>query len=146
MFETPFKLAWTGALLVGVPVYTATKIDPSQTLNAILYGSVAWGGLNLLSYIKTIANEPLVESFDEDDLSEAFTDGYLSARESVGMLSRQREKVIRDYYEDKLSSVGDKTKQVINNITNNDYSTINNINAVPQIEDNNVIDTKLIGA
>lgn len=146
MIKTPIRLAWTGALLVGVPVYTATKVDPSQTMNALMMGGVAWAGLNMVMYIKDVLDTPLVEAYDEDDLSSAYTDGYLNSREDVGALARQREATIRKYYEDKLSSVGNETKQVINNITNNDYSTTNNINAVPQIEDNNIIDTKLIGA
>ena len=146
MFKTPFRLVGTGALLLGVPVWTATKIDPSQTMNALMFGGIAWTGLNMVMYIRDVLNEPLVEAYDEDDLSNAYTDGYLNAREDVGALARHRERVIRDYYEDKLSSVGNETKQVINNITNNDYSTTNNIKAVPHVEDNNIIDTKLIGA
>ena len=143
MFKTPFRVAWSGALLVGVPVWTATKVDPSQTMTAIMYGGVAWLGLNMVMYIREVLDTPVVSAYDEDDLANAFTDGYLNAREDVGLLARHREEVIRKYYEDKLSSVGNETKKIVN-ITNNDYSTTNNIKAVPQIEDN-IVDTKLIG-
>ena len=145
MFKTPIRLVATGALLVGVPVWTATKIDPSQIMNALMFGGVAWAGLNMVMYIRDIANTPTIEAYDDEDLGEAYTTGYLNARDEVGSLARQREATIRKYYEDKLlSSVGDETKKIVN-ITNNDYSTVNNVNAVPQLgEDNNVIDTKLI--
>ena len=146
MFKAPLRVASTGALLVGVPVWTATKIDPSQAMNALLYGGVAWMGLNMVMYIKDVLNTPTVNAYDDEDLGEAYTTGYLNARNDVGALAIQREATIRKYYEDKLASVGDETKQVINNITNNDYSTTTNVNAVPQLEDNNIIDTKLIGA
>jgi len=143
MIKTPIRLAWTGALLVGVPVYTATKVDPSQTMNSLMLGGVAWLGLNMVAYIKDVLDTPLVEAYDEDDLSNAYTDGYLNAREDVGALARHRERVIRDYYEEKLSSVGDSIKSVTVNNTHNNYSTTTNVNAVPQVEDN-IIDTKLI--
>ncbi len=146
MLKAPLRVLSTGALLVGVPVWIATEVDPNQITNALLYGGSAWAVLNLVAHIKDVLNTPLVSTYDEDDISDAQRDGYLRGREDVGVLARQREEVIRRYYEDKLSSVGDNTKQVINNITNNDYSTTNNITAVPKLEDNNVIDTKLIGA
>ena len=144
MFKAPLRVASTGALLVGVPVYTATKFDPSQAMNALMLGSVAWMGLNMVTYIKDMINTPTVDAYEDSDLGEAYMDGYLNARGDVGALAREREATIRKYYEDKLSSIGNETKKIVNNITNNDYSTTNNLTAVPQFEDNNIIDTKLI--
>jgi len=143
MFKTPIRLVTTGALLVGVPVWTATKIDPSQVLNALLYGGVAWMGLNMVMHIRDIANTPTANAYDDEDLGKAYATGYINARSDVGLLAKQREATIRKYYEDKLSSVGDETKKIVN-VTNNDYSTTNNINAVPQLSEDNIIDTKLI--
>lgn len=146
MFKAPLRVLYTGALLVGVPVWIATEVDPSQTTNALLYGGSAWAVMNLVAHIKDVLSEPLVEAYDEDDLSNAFTNGYIRGRDDVGDLARKREATIRRYYEDKLSSVGDSVKSVTINNTHNDYSTTTNVKAVPQIEDNNIIDTKLIGA
>ena len=146
MFKTPFRVAWSGALLVGVPVWIATEVAPSQVTNALLYGGSAWAVMNLVAHIKDVLSEPLVEAYDENDVSEAFVDGYIRGRDDTGDLARKREATIRKYYEDKLSSVGDEVATTTNNITYNNYSTTTNVNAVPQLEDNNIIDTKLIGA
>ena len=144
MFKTPIRLLVTGVLFIGVPVYTATKFDPSQTLNALALGSAVWVTLNGILYIVDIFKEPLVAGYDEDDLQSYYIDGYIQARNDIGGLAKDRERVIREFYENKLSSIGDEVKtDVTNNITYNDYSTTNNVNPTPLIE-GDIIDTKLI--
>ena len=141
MLKTPMRVITTGALFVGVPVYTATKVDPSQIMNALLLGGVTWLGVNTVMYIKDVLSEPLVEAFDKNDLTNHWTDGYLKARDEVGELARNREQIIRDYYENQLSSTGNEIKNIT--VTTNDYSTVNNVNTTPQLEDN-IIDKQLL--
>ena len=141
MFKTPIRVVTTGALFVGVPVWTATKVDPSQTVNALLFGGATWLVVNTVMYIKDVLSTPEIDFYDEDDLMSHWTDGYLKARDEVGELARNREKTIRDYYESQPSSVGNEIKNIT--VTNNDYSTVNNVNTAPQLEDN-IIDTQLL--
>ena len=147
MLKAPLRVVASGTLLVGVPVALASEYEPSKTIDALVIGGLAWSGLNLVMYIRDLFTTTHQEANYDEDLAEAYMDGYVNAREDVGTLARDRERVIREFYEDKLTSVGDNVKSVTNHIINNDYSTTNNVipQAVPQIEDN-IIDTKLIGA
>jgi len=147
MIKTPIRLIVSGALLVGVPVYLTATYTPTETINGLIYGGVSWSVFNLVAYISDIMSDNSEIADYSEEVSDAYTHGYISGREETGKIARKREKVIREFYDEKISSVASKAKEVrnvTNHVTHNTYTTNNNINALPRLANDEIIETQLI--